>query len=100
MMPAQTYLDHYPKLYKERRVYALGYDQVKCQILVSRGCHMQAIGSDEEGQMLFLGLGTGLGSAMIVDGVVEPVELVHSPYKQGKTYEDYLGRQGLQRRRR
>ena len=47
--------------------------------------------------MLFLGLGTGLGSAMIVDGVVEPMELAHLPYKKGRTYEDYLGLKGLKR---
>ena len=46
--------------------------------------------------MLFLGLGTGLGSAMIVDGVLEPMELAHLPYKK-KTYEDYLGLHGLKR---
>jgi polyphosphate glucokinase len=47
--------------------------------------------------MLFLGLGTGLGSAMIVDGIVEPMELAHLPYKKGKTYVDYLGLRGLKR---
>jgi len=47
--------------------------------------------------VLFLGLGTGLGSALIVDGVVEPLELAHLPYKKGKTYEDYLGLAGLKR---
>ena len=47
--------------------------------------------------MLFLGLGTGLGSAMIVDGVLEPMELAHLLYKKGKTYEDYLGLRGLKR---
>ena len=47
--------------------------------------------------MLFLGLGTGLSSAMIVDGVLAPMELAHLPYKNGKTYEDYLGLRGLQR---
>ena len=47
--------------------------------------------------MLFLGLGTGLGSAMIVDGIVEPMELAHLPYRKGKTYEDYLGLRGLKR---
>ena len=46
--------------------------------------------------MLFLGLGTGLGSAMIVEGIVEPMELAHLPYKKG-TYEDYVGRLGLER---
>jgi hypothetical protein len=58
---------------------------------------MQALGSYKGGRMLFLGLGTGLGSALIVDGVVEPLELAHLPYKKGKTYEDYLGLAGLKR---
>jgi hypothetical protein len=51
---------------------------------------MQALGSYRGGKMLFLGLGTGLGSTMIVDGIVEPMELGHLPYKKG-TYEDYVG---------
>ena len=58
---------------------------------------MQAVGSYEGGRMLFLGLGTGLGSAMIVDGVVAPMELAHLPYKKGRTYEDYVGAAGLKR---
>jgi predicted NBD/HSP70 family sugar kinase len=58
---------------------------------------MQALGSYKNGRLLFLGLGTGLGSAMIADGVVEPMELAHLPYKRGKTYEDYLGIRGLKR---
>ena len=58
---------------------------------------MQALGSYKKGRLLFLGLGTGLGSAMIADGIVEPMELVHLPYKRGKTYEDYLGIRGLKR---
>src|SRR6202040_209024 len=57
---------------------------------------MQALGSYEGGKMLFLGLGTGLGSTIIVDGIVEPMELGHLPYKKG-TYEDYVGRAGLER---
>jgi polyphosphate glucokinase len=57
---------------------------------------MQALGSYRGGRMLFLGLGTGLGSAMIVDGIVEPMELGHLPYKKG-TYEDYVGNKGLKR---
>jgi polyphosphate glucokinase len=57
---------------------------------------MQALGSYRGGKMLFLGLGTGLGSAMIVSGIVEPMELGHLPYKKG-TYEDYVGSQGLDR---
>jgi polyphosphate glucokinase len=55
---------------------------------------MQALGSYEGGRMLFLGLGTGLGSAMIADGVLEPMELGHMPYKKA-TYEDYVGQRGL-----
>ena len=47
--------------------------------------------------MLFLGLGTGLGSALIVDGFLEPMELAHLPYKKGRTYEDYIGLRGLER---
>jgi polyphosphate glucokinase len=58
---------------------------------------MQALGSYEGKRMLFLGLGTGLGSAMIVDGVLEPMELAHLPYKKGRTYEDYVGLRGLKR---
>ena len=58
---------------------------------------MQALGSYEGGRMLFLGLGTGLGSAMIVDGLLEPMELGHMPYKKGRTYEDYVGLRGLER---
>jgi polyphosphate glucokinase len=57
---------------------------------------MQALGSYEGGRMLFLGLGTGLGSTMIADGVLEPMELGHLPYKKG-TYEDYVGERGLVR---
>ncbi|HKE22634.1 MAG TPA: ROK family protein [Bryobacteraceae bacterium] len=58
---------------------------------------MQAIGSYKGRRMLFLGLGTGLGSAFIVDGVLEPMELAHLPYKNGRTYEDYVGIRGLKR---
>jgi polyphosphate glucokinase len=57
---------------------------------------MQALGSYKRGKMLFLGLGTGLGSAMIVDGIVEPMELGHLPYKKA-TYEDYVGARGLEK---
>jgi polyphosphate glucokinase len=58
---------------------------------------MQAIGSYQGGRMLFLGLGTGLGSAMIVDGIVEPMELAHMHYKKGRTYEDDVGDRGRRR---
>jgi polyphosphate glucokinase len=57
---------------------------------------MQALGSYEGGKMLFLGLGTGLGSAMIADGVIEPMELAHLPYRKA-TFEDYVGIRGLER---
>jgi len=57
---------------------------------------MQALGGYEKGSMLFLGLGTGLGSAMIVDGRIEPMELAHLPYRKA-TYEDYVGLRGLKR---
>jgi polyphosphate glucokinase len=57
---------------------------------------MQALGSYDGGKMLFLGLGTGLGSAMVVDGTMEPMELGHLPYRK-RTYEDYVGLRGLKR---
>src|SRR5262245_17846950 len=57
---------------------------------------MQALGSYEGGRMLFLGLGTGLGTALIVDGMIEPMELGHLPYRKA-TFEDYVGIRGLKR---
>jgi polyphosphate glucokinase len=68
-----------------------------CPVKVVNDAAMQALGSYKRGKMLFLGLGTGLGSTMIVDGIVEPMELGHLPYKKG-TYEDYVGIRGLQKR--
>ena len=58
---------------------------------------MQALGSYEGGRMLFLGLGTGLGSALVDGDRLEPMELAHLPYKKGRTYEDYVGRRGLEK---
>jgi polyphosphate glucokinase len=58
---------------------------------------MQAIGSYRGGRMLFLGLGTGLGATLIIDGVVEPTEVGHMPYKNGRTFEDYVGERGRER---
>jgi polyphosphate glucokinase len=58
---------------------------------------MQALGSYHGGRMLFLGLGTGLGSALVIEGVLAPMELAHLPYKKGMTYEDYVGERGLKR---
>lgn len=59
---------------------------------------MQAIGSYQGGRMLFLGLGTGLGAAMIVENVAQPMELAHLPYRKGRTFEDYLGEASLEKR--
>jgi polyphosphate glucokinase len=59
---------------------------------------MQALGGYKSGRLLFLGIGTGLGSAMIFDGVVIPLELAHLPYRKDRTYEDYVGLRGLERR--
>lgn len=58
---------------------------------------MQAIGSYEGGRMLFLGLGTGLGSTLIINHMVAPMELAHLPYRKGRTFEDYVGQRGLDR---
>jgi polyphosphate glucokinase len=58
---------------------------------------MQALGSYRGGRMLFLGLGTGLGSALVADGLVFPLELAHLPYRKGRTYEDYVGLRALER---
>jgi predicted NBD/HSP70 family sugar kinase len=77
----------------------MGFDFQKafgCPVKIINDAAMQALGSYEGGSMLFLGLGTGLGSAMIVEGVLEPMELAHLPYKK-RTYEDYLGIRGLKR---
>jgi predicted NBD/HSP70 family sugar kinase len=77
----------------------MGYDfaaAFQCPVQVVNDAAMQALGSYEGGKMLFLGLGTGLGSAMIVDGIVEPMELGHLPYKR-RTFEDYVGVRGYER---
>jgi polyphosphate glucokinase len=67
-----------------------------CPVKVINDAAMQALGSYKGGSMLFLGLGTGLGSAMIVNGLLEPMELGHLPYRKA-TYEDYVGIRGLKR---
>ena len=68
-----------------------------CPIKIINDAAMQALGSYRKGRMLFLGLGTGLGSALVVDSVVEPMELAHLPFKKGRTYEDFVGMRGLKR---
>ena len=78
----------------------VGFDFKKafgCPVRVVNDAAMQALGSYKRGRMLFLGLGTGLGSALIVDGVLEPMELAHLPYKKGRTYEDYVGKAARKR---
>jgi polyphosphate glucokinase len=67
-----------------------------CPVKLVNDAAMQALGSYQGGKLLFLGLGTGLGSAMIVDGIVEPMELGHLPYRK-RTYEDYVGIRGWER---
>ena len=67
-----------------------------CPVKIVNDAAMQALGSYQGGKMLFLGLGTGLGSTMIVDGIVEPMELSHLPYRKA-TFEDYVGQSGLER---
>ncbi len=77
----------------------VGFDYAKalgCPVKLINDAAMQALGGYRGGKMLFLGLGTGLGTTMIVDGIIEPMELSHLPYKKG-TYEDYVGIRGLER---
>lgn len=78
----------------------VGFDFAKAfgkPVRVINDAAMQAIGSYAGGRMLFLGLGTGLGATLIIDGVVEPTELGHLPYRHGRTYEDFLGERGRRR---
>jgi polyphosphate glucokinase len=78
----------------------VGFDFVKafgCPVRLINDAAMQALGSYKGGRMLFLGLGTGLGSALIVDSALEPMELAHLPYKKGQTYEDRVGIAALDR---
>lgn len=79
----------------------VGFDFIRAfghPVKVVNDAAMQALGSYEGGRMLFLGLGTGLGSALIVDGILQSLELAHLPYKKGRTFEDYIGVAGLKRR--
>ena len=78
----------------------MGFDfetAFKHPVKVINDAAMQALGSYQGGKMLFLGLGTGFGSTMICDGIIEPMELAHLPYKKG-TYEDYVGERGFEKR--
>lgn len=67
-----------------------------CPVKIINDAAMQALGSYQGGKMLFLGFGTGLGTTMISQGRIEPMELGHLPYKKG-TFEDYVGERGLER---
>jgi polyphosphate glucokinase len=78
----------------------VGFDYAKAfgkPLRIVNDAAMQAIGSYEGGRMLFLGLGTGLGSALILGGVIDSLELAHLPYRKHRTYEDYVGIAGLAR---
>jgi predicted NBD/HSP70 family sugar kinase len=78
----------------------VGFDFQKAfgrPVRVINDATMQALGSYEGGRMLFLGLGTGLGATLILDGTVEPMEIGHMPYKRGRTFEDYVGERGRER---
>ncbi len=66
-------------------------------VRVTNDAAMQALGSYDGGRMLFLGLGTGLGTTLIVDGVVAPMEIGHLPYKKGRSFEEYVGNAGRKR---
>jgi polyphosphate glucokinase len=75
-----------------------GYDKAFGKpVRIVNDAALQALGSYHGGRMLFLGLGTGLGSALVADGVLEPLELAHLPYRKNRTYEDYLGRKGIRK---
>jgi len=78
----------------------VGFDVEKafgCPVKIINDAAMQALGSYDGGRMLYLGLGTGLGSALMTDGVLVPLELAHLRYRKGRTYEDYVGARGLRR---
>ena len=78
----------------------IGFDFARAfgrPVKVVNDAAMQALGSYKGGKMLFLGLGTGLGTALIVDGIIAPMEIGHLPYKKA-TYERYLGHASLERR--
>ncbi|MEZ4374762.1 MAG: decarboxylating 6-phosphogluconate dehydrogenase [Polyangiaceae bacterium] len=68
-----------------------------CPVKLINDAAMQALGSYDGGRMLFLGLGTGLGSAMVIDGQVIAMELAHLSFRKGKTYEDYVGAAALKK---
>ncbi len=68
-----------------------------CPVRIINDAAMQGMRSYKGGRMLFVGLGTGLGTALILDGRLEAMELAHLPYRKGRTYEEYVGEAGLER---
>jgi polyphosphate glucokinase len=108
-LPYQAVSIGYPGLVLRGRISAepcnlgagwVGYDFEKTfgrPVRVINDATMQALGSYEGGRMLFLGLGTGLGATLILDGTVEPMEIGHMPYKHDRTFEDYVGERGRER---
>ena len=68
-----------------------------CPVKVVNDAAMQAAGAYRRGRMLFLGIGTGLGSALVLNGNLEPLEVAHLPYRKGRTFEDYVGKRGRAR---
>jgi polyphosphate glucokinase len=108
-LPYQAVSIGYPGLVLRGRITAepfnlgqgwVGYDFEKAfgrPVRVINDATMQALGDYEGGRMLFLGLGTGLGATVILDGTVAPMEIGHMPYKNGRTFEDYVGERGRER---
>lgn len=77
----------------------VGFDYERafgCPVRIINDAAMQALGSYEGGRMLFIGLGTGLGTAMVIEGRVQPLELTSLPYRDGKTFEQCVGKGGLE----
>lgn len=78
----------------------IGFDFAEafdCPVKVVNDAAMQAVGAYRRGRMLFLGIGTGLGSAMVLNGNLEPLEIAHLPYRKNRTFEDYVGKRGRKR---
>ncbi|MEM1222442.1 MAG: ROK family protein [Verrucomicrobiota bacterium] len=77
----------------------LGFDFAKAfgyPIKIINDAALQALGSYSGGRMLFMGIGTGLGTALVIEGIVQPTELAHLPYKNDRSFEDYVGKLALE----
>jgi polyphosphate glucokinase len=78
----------------------IGFDfaqAFECPVKVVNDAAMQAVGAYRGGRLLFLGIGTGLGSALVLNGNLAPLEVAHLPYRKGRTFEDYVGKRGRKR---